>query len=46
LPTGQDGQRPSPWSNFRYRDGGRVGDRVERAHGATLDYLDTARLGT
>jgi NTE family protein len=45
LPTGQGQERTSPWTNLRYRDGSRIGDRVARAHEATLDYLDHARLG-
>jgi NTE family protein len=40
LPTGHGAQRPSTWSNLRYRDGGRIGDRVSRAREATSDYLD------
>lgn len=42
LPTGGDG-RPSPWSNLRYRDPRRIGDRVERAYASTRDYLDGLR---
>jgi NTE family protein len=46
LPTGQGQQRRSPWTNLRYRDGSRIGDRIARAREATLDYLDQARLPT
>jgi len=40
LPTGAGQRRPTTWSNLRYRDIRRIGDRVERAYEATGDYLD------
>jgi NTE family protein len=44
LPTGAGNQpRYSDLSNFRYRDLGRIGDRIELAHQATLEYLDAGR---
>jgi NTE family protein len=39
LPTGQGERRPSTWSNLRYRDGNRIGNRTELAYQATADYL-------
>lgn len=44
LPTAREPQRTSPWTNLRYRDMSRIGDRVERAYDATLDYLDNTHL--
>ena len=44
LPTGVGRQpRYSDLSNFRYRDLGRIGDRIERSYEATLAYLDAGR---
>jgi NTE family protein len=46
LPTGMGERRSSTWSNLRYRDQGRVGDRAELAYQATRDYLaDLRRTG-
>jgi NTE family protein len=42
LPTGRD-LPVSPWSNLRYRDVRRIGDAVERAYTATVDYLADQR---
>ena len=42
LCTGFGERRPSTWSNLRYRDSGRIGDRVEVAYRATVDYLESA----
>jgi NTE family protein len=43
LPTGI-GERPaSSWSNLRYRDRDRLGDRAEIAYHATRDYLSDLR---
>lgn len=39
LPAGGDA-RPSSWSNLRYRDTRRIGDRPTLAYDATLGYLD------
>lgn len=44
LPTGHSTGRSSTWSNLRYRDLRRIGDRVERAYDATSDYLATLRV--
>ena len=41
LPTGHGIRRPATWSNLRYRDIRRIGDRVERAYDATCAYLAT-----
>jgi NTE family protein len=38
LPSGHS-QRPSSWSNLRYRDTRRIGERAQRAYEATCDYL-------
>jgi NTE family protein len=38
LPTGGD-HRPSTWSNLRYRDARRIGDRATAAYDATHDYV-------
>ncbi|HMC71584.1 MAG TPA: patatin-like phospholipase family protein, partial [Mycobacteriales bacterium] len=39
LPTGLGERRPTTWSNFRYRDRRRIGDRAELAYKASLDYV-------
>jgi NTE family protein len=39
LPTGQVPGRTNTWSNLRYRDGRRIGDRAELAYQATREYL-------
>ena len=39
LPTGLGERRPSTWSNLRYRDRRRIGDRTEVAYRATRDYV-------
>jgi NTE family protein len=43
LPTGQDARPAASWSNIRYRDQSRIGDRVDRAYQATSDYLTSAQ---
>jgi NTE family protein len=43
LPTGQGERRSSTWSNLRYRDATRIGDRAEIAYDATRQYLDDTR---
>jgi len=43
LPTGLGERRPSTWSNLRYRDRRRIGDRIEVAYGATRDYVAATR---
>ncbi len=46
MPTGQ--QRPARYSDlsqFRYRDASRGHERIERAHEASLRYLDRHGLG-
>jgi NTE family protein len=43
LPTGLGERRASTWSNLRYRDRSRVGDRAEIAYRATRDYLSELR---
>lgn len=43
LPSGLGDRRPSTWSNLRYRDADRIGDRVELAYRATRDYLVATR---
>jgi NTE family protein len=46
MPTGQvDPPRYTDLSQFRYRDGSRIGERIERAHAASLAYLAEHRLG-
>jgi NTE family protein len=45
LPTGADQPRFSDWSNLRYRDLGRVGDRVDLAYRASAAYLAERDLG-
>jgi NTE family protein len=39
LPTGIGARSVSNWSNLRYRDAGRIGNRVEAAYDATARYL-------
>jgi NTE family protein len=39
LPTGVADAGTSPWSNLRYRDATRIGNRVEAAYDATARYL-------
>lgn len=39
LPTGLGERRPTTWSNLRYRDRRRIGDRAHVAYEASLDYL-------
>jgi NTE family protein len=39
LPTGVAAGSPSTWSNLRYRDASRIGNRVEAAYEATMQYL-------
>ncbi len=39
LPTGIATRTASTWSNLRYRDSGRIGNRVEAAYEATAQYL-------
>jgi len=47
LPTGQTAPpRYTDLSQFRYRDASRIGERIERAHAASLDYLAERGLGT
>jgi NTE family protein len=47
MPTGQvDPPRYTDLSQFRYRDASRIGERIERAHAASLDYLAERGLGT
>jgi NTE family protein len=47
MPTGQDDPpRYTDLSQFRYRDASRIGERIERAHAASLDYLAQRGLGT
>jgi NTE family protein len=41
LPTGSGVGRPSPRSNLRYRNAGRIDERVELAYRATQSYLKT-----
>jgi NTE family protein len=43
LPTGLGDRRPSTWSNLRYRDNDRIGDRVRLAYEATRDYVAANR---
>jgi NTE family protein len=43
LPTGLGERRSSTWSNLRYRDRARIGDRAEIAYRASRDYLLDAR---
>ena len=46
LPTGQEEPpRFSDLSQYRYRDASRTGDRIARAHRASLDYLAGHGLG-
>jgi NTE family protein len=46
MPTGQpDPPRYSDLSQYRYRDTSRIGERIERAHAASLDYLAERDLG-
>jgi NTE family protein len=40
LPTGLGDRNSSTWSNLRYRDRSRIGDRTDLAYRATLDYVD------
>jgi NTE family protein len=45
LPTGL-GERPSStWSNLRYRDRSRIGDRTDLAYRATLEYVARVERG-
>jgi NTE family protein len=47
LPTGQrEPPRYTDLSQFRYRDTSNIGERIARAHAASLSYLDEHRLGT
>jgi NTE family protein len=39
LPTGLDGRDAATWSALRYGNRRRIGDRAERAHEATAEYL-------
>jgi len=39
LPTGLGDRRPTTWSNLRYRDRRRIGDRAEVAYQASVDYV-------
>jgi len=39
LPTGLGERRPTTWSNLRYRDRRRIGDRAEVAYQASRDYV-------
>jgi NTE family protein len=39
LPTGLGERNSSTWSNLRYRDRSRIGDRTDLAYRATLDYV-------
>jgi len=39
LPTGLGERRPTTWSNLRYRDQRRIGDRAEVAYVASRDYV-------
>jgi NTE family protein len=39
LPTGLGDRHSSTWSNLRYRDRSRIGDRTDLAYRATLDYV-------
>jgi NTE family protein len=43
LPSGLGDRRSSTWSNFRYRDTDRIGDRVDLAYQATRDYVAAHR---
>jgi NTE family protein len=43
LPTGLGERRASGWSNLRYRDASRIGDRAAIAYDATMRYLDNSR---
>jgi NTE family protein len=46
MPTGQvDPPRYSDLSQFRYRDASQIGERIDRAHAASLDYLAERGLG-
>jgi NTE family protein len=40
LPTGLGDRQSSTWSNLRYRDRSRIGDRTDLAYRATLEYVD------
>ena len=47
LPTGQrEPPRYTDLSQYRYRDTSHIGERIERAHAATLSYLDEQGLGS
>ncbi|HTW20078.1 MAG TPA: patatin-like phospholipase family protein [Mycobacteriales bacterium] len=39
LPTGLEARDAATWSALRYRNPRRIGDRAERAHRATAEYL-------
>ena len=39
MPTGLGERRPTTWSNLRYRDRRRIGDRADVAYQASLDYI-------
>jgi NTE family protein len=39
LPTGLGDRHSSTWSNLRYRDRGRIGNRTDLAYTATLEYV-------
>jgi len=41
LPTGLGERRPATWANLRYRDRRRIGERVDVAYRASLDYVRT-----
>jgi NTE family protein len=46
LPTGLGDRNSSTWSNLRYRDRSRIGDRTDLAYRATLEYVaQTERRG-
>src|SRR3954471_3181451 len=46
MPTGQiDPPRYTDLSQYRYRDASMIGERIERAHAASLDYLAERGLG-
>jgi NTE family protein len=46
MPTGQvDPPRYTDLSQFRYRDASQIGERIDRAHAASLDYLAERGLG-
>jgi NTE family protein len=42
LPTGLGDRASSTWSNLRYRDRSRIGDRTDLAYRATLEYVADA----